>query len=64
MTNLIGELSIDELGVVSGGGDDFTFGCMLQLESARREGERPSTVASNQVSGSQSPPKPTPIIRL
>jgi hypothetical protein len=48
-----------ELGTVSAGGHDFVLNSILALESAKRELEKPSTVASTQAPVSQSIAKPT-----
>lgn len=58
MTNQFRELSIDELGTVSGG-DLGSMSSLVALESARLEGEKQSTVASNQASGVRQ----TPVVR-
>ena len=38
----IRELNMDELGTVSGGGDDFTMAAALQLDAAVKESAAPS----------------------
>jgi hypothetical protein len=60
MTTEIRELSMDELESVSGGGDDFSFACALELSQKRMEFEASSTRAPVV---SQAPVVSKPIIR-
>lgn len=65
MTNQVRELSIDDLGTVSGGGDDFNLGSLPALEAVRLDGTKDSTtMATTQAPIRQSVAKPTPIIKL
>ena len=45
------ELNMDELGTVSGGGDDFTMAAALQLDAAVKESAAPSKPVIRQTSG-------------